>query len=156
MLPLQPPQVFSMNGLRLYFPVLGSWVAQSISLPSFSSWFICTQIWDLLVHQPPPCLPWSTSCSVAHLVLCCCLVTPPLYPCSWSLPLLPVWTNVSSLFPWLSDFHAVRFSVSSGCFLFLNCPSFGCARRHTMSTYASILAGSPEIKQYFERLLNYI
>ena len=53
--------------------------------------------------------------------------------------LLPVWTNVSSLSPWLSDFRAVQFSVSSGCFLFLNCPSFGCVRRRSVSTYTSIL-----------------
>ena len=33
-----------------------------------------------------------------------------------SPPLLPVWMNVSSLSPCLSDFHALRFSVSSGCF----------------------------------------
>ena len=32
----------------------------------------------------------------------------------------PVWMNVSSLTPWLSDFHAVWFSGSSDCFLFLN------------------------------------
>ena len=25
--------------------------------------------------------------------------------------------NVSSLTPWLSDFHTVQFSVSSGCFI---------------------------------------
>ena len=31
-------------------------------------------------------------------------------------PLLAVWRNVSSLSPWLLDFCAVRFSVSSGCF----------------------------------------
>ena len=51
--------------------------------------------------------------------------------------------NVSSLSPWLSNFYTVRFSVSSGCFLFLNCcccPSFGCARSRSVSTYASILA----------------
>ena len=41
-----------------------------------------------------------------------------------SPPLLPVWMNVSSLTPWLSDFHAIRFSVSSDCFLFLNLLSF--------------------------------
>ena len=34
--------------------------------------------------------------------------------------LLPVQMNVSSLTPWLLDFHTVQFSVSSGCFLFLN------------------------------------
>ena len=41
-------------------------------------------------------------------------------PSCLSLPLLPVWMNVFSLTPWLWDFHTVRFSVSSGCFLFLN------------------------------------
>ena len=53
-----------------------------------------------------------------------------------SLPWLPIsipatgLVSVSSLSPWLSDFHTVRFSVSSGCFLFLNCCCpFGCARR---------------------------
>ena len=77
------------------------------------------------VRQPQPCLESS------------------LLGCP-SPPLLPVRMNVSSLSPWLSDFHTVRFSVSSGCFLFLNCccPSFGCARRHSVSTYTSILAGS--------------
>ena len=35
-------------------------------------------------------------------------------------PLLPVWMDVSSLTPWLSDFYTVWFSGSSGCFLFLN------------------------------------
>ena len=61
-----------------------------------------------------------------------------------SLPLLLVWMNVSSLSPWLLDFHAVPFSVSSGCFLFLNCCclSFGCARRRSVPTYASILSRS--------------
>ena len=61
-----------------------------------------------------------------------------------SPPLLPVWMNVSSLSPWLWDFRAVPFSVSSSCFSFLNCccPSFGCARRRSVSTYSSILAGT--------------
>ena len=36
-----------------------------------------------------------------------------------SLLLLLVWVSVSSLSPWLSDFHTVRFSLSYGCFLFL-------------------------------------
>ena len=29
-----------------------------------------------------------------------------------------IWVSVSSLTPWLSDFHTVRFSDSSGCFVF--------------------------------------
>ena len=87
-----------------------------------------------LLHNPPPC--WVRQSPP------CCESSLPGCP---SLPLLPVWMNGSPLSPWLLDFHTVRFSVSSGCFLFLNCccPSFGCARRHSVSTYASILAGSP-------------
>ena len=42
----------------------------------------------------------------------------PLCPDSLALPLLPVWMNVASLNPWLLDFHTVRFSGSSECFLF--------------------------------------
>ena len=74
----------------------------------------------------------------------------PLCPGCLCLPLLLVWTNVSSLSLWLLDFHTVLFSVSYGCFLFLNCccPSFGCARRHSVSTYASILVRTPKIFQF--------
>ena len=69
-----------------------------------------------------------------------------LLPDRLSPPLLLVWMNVSSLSPWLLDFHTVRFSANSGCFLFLNCccPSFGCARRSSVSTYTSSLAGRPQ------------
>ena len=57
------------------------------------------------VHQLPPCHESSP-------------------PGCTSLPLLPVWMNASSLPPWLSDFHTVRFSVSSGCSLFLKLSFF--------------------------------
>ena len=40
--------------LRLYFPALEPWIAWSVLLPSCSSLFIHTQMWD---HQPPSCLP---------------------------------------------------------------------------------------------------
>ena len=81
----------------------------------------------------------SASCSLAfpapQSITSLCSPAPtlwrPLHPGCPSLPLLLVWMNVSSLSPWSSDFHTVRFSVSSGVFLFLNCccPSSGCARR---------------------------
>ena len=45
-------------------------------------------------------------------------------PVCLSLPLLPVWMNVPSLSPWLSDLYTVGFSGSSGVFLFLNLLSF--------------------------------
>ena len=63
-------------------------------------------------HSTSHHLTWSAKHS--HLALS------PLYPSCLSPPLLPVWMNGSSLTPWLSDFHTVLFSGSSGCFLFLN------------------------------------
>ena len=64
--------------------------------------------WPAPFHNPPPC--WVCQLPPA---------ASPLHPGCLSPPLLPVWMNISSLSPWLSDFHTVRFSVSSGCFLFL-------------------------------------
>ena len=46
LLPPQPPQVFSIRGLRLYFPELDPWIAWSVLLPLGSSQFICTRMWD--------------------------------------------------------------------------------------------------------------
>ena len=132
---LNPHRFFSVRGFEALFPCVGTLGCAVCLIPSCSSWFICTRMWGRLVCQLLPIHP--------------VLQPPPFRQCSLpgcpSLPLLPVWMNVSSLSPWLLDFHTVRFSVSSGCFLFLNCccPSFGCARRHSVSTYASILAGSP-------------
>ena len=88
---------FQSEVLRLFFPALEPWVVWSVLLPSCSSQFICMQTWDHPLFQPLPCHKSSL-------------------PRCPSLPLLPVWVSVSSLSPWLSDFHTVRFSVSSGCF----------------------------------------
>ena len=88
--------------LRLYFPAPEPWVEWCASLPSCSSWFICTQMWDCPLHQPQP--------HRVHQLL----------PSREYSPLLLVWVNVSSLTPWLSDFHTFQFSGSSGYFLFLN------------------------------------
>ena len=98
-----------------------------------------------LVHQLLPHWPAETSPTPLHNPPPCWVRQPP--PCHESSPpgcpsppLLPVWMNVFSLSPWLSDFHTVQFSVSSGCFFVVNCcsPSFGCVRRHSVSTYTSI------------------
>ena len=61
---------------------------------------------------------WSATCCLTHPVYC--LAACPLHPGCPSLSFLPVWMNVSSLTPWLPDFHTAQFSGSSGCFLFLN------------------------------------
>ena len=150
-LPPQPPEVFSISGLRLYFPELEPWVAGSVSSPNCSSPFICMGMWDFLLHQPPPhqpvaTLPTPPHSTIHHLAGAASYRYWESSPLGClSPPLLLVWMKVSSLTPWLSYFHTVRFSVSSGCFLFLSCccPSFDCARRHSASTYASISARSP-------------
>ena len=96
-----PHRCFQSEILRLYFPALEPWVVPSVLLPSCSSQFICTRMCYCPVPQT---LPGHESSS----------------PRCPSLPLLQVWMNVSSLISWLLDFHIVRFSGSSGCFLFLN------------------------------------
>ena len=88
-LPPEPPLVFSIRGLRLYFPLLEPWVAWSVSLPSCSSQFICMQTWDHGVYQPlphqvtepQPCPHWFCShCLAVSLLHPGC---PPL-PSYWS------------------------------------------------------------------------
>ena len=83
---LNPHQFLQLKVLRLYFPTLEPWVERSVLLPSCSSQFI---IWKCGTSP-------STSLAVS-----------PLHPSCPSLPLLLVWMNVSSLTPWLSDFHTV-------------------------------------------------
>ena len=102
-------------------------------LPATTLWGLLAAAWPAPFHNPPP--HWVRQPPLAMSPLCLGCPSP---------PLLLVWMNVSSLSPWLLDFLAVQFSVSSGCFLFLNCccPSFGCARRHSVSTYISILPRS--------------
>ena len=74
--------------LRLYFPTLEPWIAWSVLLPNCFSRFIRTQMWDHPVRQPLPHRESSLSdCPSPSLLL--------------------VWMNVSSLTPWLSDFHTV-------------------------------------------------
>ena len=140
-------------------------VSPAASTPTgvFSPWFetlfphagalgcvVCHWVHQLLPHQPAAALPTLLHNLPPHWVLqpLPCHESSP--PSCQSLPLLLVWMNVSSLSPLLLDFCAVQFSVSSGCFLFLNCccPSFGCVRRYSVSTYASILARSPELSQF--------
>ena len=101
------------------------------------------------LSQGPPAAASLASCSFARRapqsatslgLPAAALLGSPLHPGCPSSPLLLVWVSVSSLSPWLLDFHTVQFSVSFGGFLFLNCccPSFGCARRHSVSTYSSL------------------
>ena len=126
LLPPQPPQVFSLRGLRLYFPALEPWVTGSASLPAVLP--------GLSVHKcgavgcyPLLCLPRSPPLWVWPSRFICvrmqgtesasgqtaCPVCPtlhqspshhsnasPLHPGCPSPPLLPVWMNVYFLSPW--------------------------------------------------------
>ena len=50
-----PTGFYSPRFWGFIFPTLEPWAAWSVSLPSCSSWFICTWMWEHLVHQPLPC-----------------------------------------------------------------------------------------------------
>ena len=126
-----PTGVFSQRFEALFPPHWNSGLLCHLVHPLLPCWPVAA--WPAPLHNPPPC--WVRQPPSGQ-------ESSP--PCCPSPPLLPVWMNVSSLSPWLLDFHTVQFSVSSGCFLSFNCcPSFGRARRHSVSTYTSILAGSP-------------
>ena len=105
------PIVFSVRGFEALFPWAGTLgcvvcLAPQLFLPVYPHGNVG------LPSPPATTSPtWSTSC---HLSI------HPLSPGCLSLPLLPVWMKVSSLTPWLSNFHTVWFSGSSGHFLFLN------------------------------------
>ena len=139
--------------------MLEPWVVWSALLPCCSSWFICLQMWG---HRGASHhLVGSASCSLA------CPIpqsTTSLGPPAHALPrVLTTWllisappTDLGECFSFISLVVALPYS-SIFCqfwmfffvFLFLNCccPSFGCARRCSVSTYASILA----VKEKFER-----
>ena len=65
--------MFSIRGLRLYFPELKPWVARSVLIPRCSSWFIYVQMWGCRVCWWSHCLP-----RLSHSL-----------PCLWVWPCCP-------------------------------------------------------------------
>ena len=132
LLPQPLPRGFQSEVWGYYFPLLELWVAQ--------------------------CVTWSTSCCLAGQLQLCpphstirhlagsatrLIAASPLCPAAHLRPStsLDEWFFFISLvvgFPYNSIF------CQFWLVLFLNycCPSFGCARRHSVCTYASILASS--------------
>ena len=97
----RPPLVFTvrsyrdLSSWRWTTGVLGGLVwGWDHSLPRYPSRFLST------THE---CGTTHSSTSLSH---------------SMTLPLLPIWMNVASLNPWLSDFYTAGFSDNSGCYLF--------------------------------------
>ena len=88
-------KVFSIRGLRLYFPVLEPWVAVCVTTQLFLPASLHENVG--LPCPPATTLPGPPATNLLGVLSAG-------YP---SPPLLPVWMNVSSLTPWLSDFHTV-------------------------------------------------
>ena len=116
--------MFSLRGLRLYFPELEPWVKRSASLPAICPVYLCANVGPqglLVVGLPAPFVPHSASLGPAKamrvLSVPVPISTPPtgLDECLFFISLV-------------SDFLAVRFSVSSVC-----------VKRRSVSTYAAIL-----------------
>ena len=107
-----PYRFFQSEVLSLYFPTLEPWVACLSWFPAVPPGLSACKC--RTGSSASPCHAQSFSATIYHesSLLCC--------P---SLPLLPVWMNVS-LTPWLLAFHTVQFSGSFGYFLFLNLLSF--------------------------------
>ena len=117
---------FSIRGLRLYFPVLESWVTRSALLLPFVQVYLCGSVGprDATCRSACPVFRHSESGPLGLSVRECrvtgsasgqtaCPVHPtlrqsrsrhgnanPLRPSCPSPPLLPVWMNVYFLFPW--------------------------------------------------------
>ena len=123
-----------MRGFEASFPhagILGGIVCLTpqLFLP------VCPQTNVVLPGPPAATLPDPQAAALPAPVL-------QLPPCRESyLLLLPVWINVSSLTAWLSDFHTVQSSRSSGCFLFLNLLSYFCLCEEAQCIYLHLHLG---------------
>ena len=111
---------------------------------------LCSLSHSLVVPPGLYALKCKTTDSTSH---CLAHPGPPAAALPWvlsaQLPISALHTGLGECF--FFNILVVRLPYSSifcqfWWFLFLNCccPSFGCARRHSISTYASILAGSLE------------
>ena len=111
LLPPQPPWVFSLRGLRLYFPALEPWVtlsSGSASLLVVCPVYLCASVGPRGLLPAALPAPFATTLSPALSVYLCTNVGPqgllvvrlpqgnasPLHPGCPSPPLLLVWMNV--------------------------------------------------------------
>ena len=157
LLPLQPPPVFSIRGLRRYFPHAGALgYAVCFAAPPFFLVYLCANVGPqgATRHSVCPILRHSESGPLG-LSVCECRVAGsasgqtswPVCPTlrqsrsrhsnaatrvlSTQLPVSTPPTGLDECFFFISlvlDFLAIRFPVSSGC-----------ARRRSVSTYAAIV-----------------
>ena len=93
-----PPRFLQSEVLRLYFPMLNPGLC-SLSFSPVAPPGLSRRMWHCPLHQPPPCLPWSSNHRLTVSPLC--------PPGCLSPSLLPVWMKGSSLSPWLLDYHSL-------------------------------------------------
>ena len=109
---LNPHRIFfSVRGFEGLFPCTGTWGCVVCLAPQL---FLLVYPHSNVGLPGPPATASPTQSSSRYLAMC------PLHTGCPSPPLLQVWINLSSVIPWLWDFHTVRFSGHSGYFLFLN------------------------------------
>ena len=93
-----PTGFFQSQYTQIYLPGAGAGIACSQGVP-LNFYLPHVNVGLPLPVLPPPLPLCATLCLLA------------------SLPLLPTWMNVASLNLWLSNFHTVQFSDSSGCYI---------------------------------------
>ena len=116
-----PTGFFSQRFGDFISPAMEPWVERSVLLPSYSSHFICTQMWDHLLHQlvpgppnpPASTLPWVLSSLAAPFC--------PSYCSGWNFLLSLLGCRTSKQF----DILAVLVIFCS----WICCSSFGCVKR---------------------------
>ena len=97
--------------------------------------------WDRsLLRYPSQFLSTTHDCGTTHSATFLHL--------SASLPLLPVWMNVTSLNSWLSDFHTARFSDESGWYLCYSLVVIFAVVVHGGEAYLPIPPSWPEVLTY--------
>ena len=121
----QSPQIFPARGLEALFPCVGTLGCTVYLTPQFFPVYLLAKVGppslpDTTFPGLPATFPGLPAPASPAQSSSCCLDTCPLPPGSPFHPLLSVWMNISSLTPWLSDFHTIWLSSNSGCFLFSN------------------------------------
>ena len=152
LLPPQPPQAFSIRGLRLYFPALEPWVAGSASLPTVCLVYLCTNVGPRGATRSSACpILCHSESGPLGLSVCDCRAAGSASG-QTACPVGPTLRQSRSHHGHVSPLRPgarLHPSYRSGCMFLLYllgvglpcrsifCP--GCARRRSVSTYASIL-----------------
>ena len=127
--PLQAPQIFTARGFEALVSHAGTLGCTFCLPPRFSFWLISMWMWIHLVQQPPPSPHSPLPCHMPSLPLLL-ISTPPT-----SLDECFFYNSLVVRLPYSSIFWQLWLFFS---FLNLLLSFFGCVRKQSISTYASI------------------